>query len=113
PLPPLNLLSLHSPFFSSLPSSPPCSTLFPYTTLFRSRLHRDRLRLPQPPPQQALDDSRPQAPARRRGSEEDGGEGRRGDRELSSDRKSTRLNPSHVSISYAVFCLKKKKKHTL
>src|SRR5215813_6363114 len=62
---------------------PPRSTLFPYTTLFRSLLPR-AWRSNSPPP-----------PAVRR----------RGNR----DRKSTRLNSSHVRISYAVFCLKKKK----
>src|SRR2546427_3615612 len=71
---------------------PPRSTLFPYTTLFRSggaglrahragdlRRHRGALR---DPARAAAD----------------------------GDRKSTRLNPSHSQISYAVFCLKKKKK---
>src|SRR3712207_7475679 len=80
---------------------PPRSTLFPYTTLFRSDDHRGgerdpdggaapearglrvRLREVQPPP----------------GGLGDGG----------GDRKSTRLNSSHANISYAVFCLKKKK----
>src|SRR2546430_13400533 len=71
---------------------PPRSTLFPYTTLFRSlRGRRDRLHVG--------DDAR-------RGlrlHEPDGDlDGRR-------DRKSTRLNSSHSQISYAVFCLKKKK----
>src|SRR2546429_3075386 len=65
---------------------PPRSTLFPYTTLFRSQLLRDALR------RQAV----------RRG----GTAVRRRDR----DRKSTRLNSSHGYISYAVFCLKKKKR---
>src|SRR4051812_49851809 len=64
---------------------PPRSTLFPYTTLFRS-----------PVPGRA--------DGRRRGQHI------RRDREC-VDRKSTRLNSSHMSISYAVFCLKKKKKH--
>src|SRR5437879_9828164 len=65
---------------------PPRSTLFPYTTLFRSRRG---------------------APAR------DGDGGRlRGPRDSRDrDRKSTRLNSSHRCISYAVFCLKKKKKN--
>src|SRR2546430_1567762 len=65
---------------------PPRSTLFPYTTLFRSSeglpwhhfLYSPRLPLPTPP------------------------------RRLTQDRKSTRLNSSHSQISYAVFCLKKK-----
>src|SRR5438309_9182095 len=65
---------------------PPRSTLFPYTTLFRSR----PCRLPPAG-----------GPGRRRD-----GRGRIGVR---LDRKSTRLNSSHSSISYAVFCLKKKK----
>src|SRR5215510_15158871 len=74
-------------FFFLMIRRPPRSTLFPYTTLFRS-LHRsgtgprDDLRLAEA----ALDHGR------------------------AEDRKSTRLNSSHVAISYAVFCLKKKKK---
>src|SRR5690242_21601287 len=69
---------------------PPRSTLFPYTTLFRSpQLSGRGGRLPRTGP-----------PRRRRRSH-------RGGRR---DRKSTRLNSSHMSISYAVFCLKKKKK---
>src|SRR6266403_4742290 len=78
-------------FFFLMIRRPPRSTLFPYTTLFRSNdllaagphsvtSHRQRKR-------------------------------RRSMRSRSSlDRKSTRLNSSHVEISYAVFCLKKKKK---
>src|SRR5690348_17806526 len=67
---------------------PPRSTLFPYTTLFRS---------PPPPMPRAPGRSIPPRPRRPR----------------ARDRKSTRLNSSHPSISYAVFCLKKKKKtHT-
>src|SRR5438876_8940332 len=77
---------------------PPRSTLFPYTTLFRSGgPYGDRLPLP--------------AAALRGGDL--GGAGRaRGDCQVAPrpDRKSTRLNSSHPSISYAVFCLKKKKK---
>src|SRR5690348_18049434 len=91
---------------------PPPSTLFPYTTLFRSaaRHHADDLRRPR---------------IHRDGSP-DGGDcaaetalpivvGKHDGRRLAGlvfvlDRKSTRLNSSHPSISYAVFCLKKKKK---
>src|SRR2546426_4657689 len=72
---------------------PPRSTLFPYTTLFRSG---DDAELPVREP----------AAARELG--EDRGEG--AERERVRDRKSTRLNSSHLVISYAVFCLKKKKK---
>src|SRR2546430_7611172 len=77
---------------------PPRSTLFPYTTLFRSRLAQvvgDHLRAGR---EARLDPRlRAQAPLDRLLR----GEGR--------DRKSTRLNSSHSQISYAVFCLKKKK----
>src|SRR6266511_5488388 len=69
-------------FFFLMIRRPPRSTLFPYTTLFRSRRRCAR---PASWPSRA-----PRAPGCR-------------------DRKSTRLNSSHVKISYAVFCLKKKK----
>src|SRR5699024_12843021 len=72
-------------FFSWIPR-PPSSTLFPYTTLFRS-----------PSPVQPSARHRP--PVRLRYDRLEG---------VPADRKSTRLNSSHVSISYAVFCLKKK-----
>src|SRR5258708_29281782 len=71
---------------------PPRSTLFPYTTLFRSAA------CPRSPPSRnsaVLRFPLSVAPYRRRGYE---------------DRKSTRLNSSHQIISYAVFCLKKKKR---
>src|SRR6266446_7879555 len=76
-------------FFFLMIRRPPRSTLFPYTTLFRSR---------RPPSAGRPEGDRPVRPphARHRG---------RGPR----DRKSTRLNSSHLVISYAVFCLKKKK----
>src|SRR5258708_11551643 len=67
---------------------PPRSTLFPYTTLFRSDRRRMQLR-------QIAD----------RGLE------RALDQQFDGDRKSTRLNSSHQIISYAVFCLKKKKRY--
>src|SRR5256885_12715568 len=74
---------------------PPRSTLFPYTTLFRSRLREfDLTRLPSADEEVYL--FRCVAPNNGRG------------RPL-RDRKSTRLNSSHLVISYAVFCLKKKK----
>src|SRR5690606_41633730 len=94
---------------------PPHSTLFPYTTLFRSvdvckrwwcfagsncsdavpRLRQQRIQVQR---QAALDDG---ARQRQRIATQ---------RERVLDRKSTRLNSSHVKISYAVFCLKKKQK---
>src|SRR3989337_4013617 len=79
---PSTLLQIRVFFFFLMIRRPPRSTLFPYTTLFRSQ----RAPLLVPPD--------------RAGS-------RRGD--AGRDRKSTRLNSSHGSISYAVFCLKKKK----
>src|SRR5205809_5932812 len=77
---------------------PPSSTLFPYTTLFRSRavLAGGGVLLP----------ARGQADVLRRSDGERAGA-------RAADRKSTRLNSSHGYISYAVFCLKKKKKPRL
>src|SRR3989442_4662048 len=91
---------------------PPRSTLFPYTTLFRSGAHRRLHR--------GLRDGRPHSelPAPRLGDLAPALLGYADPDHLLSDvrnradRKSTRLNSSHVRISYAVFCLKKKK-HTL
>src|SRR5258705_12851808 len=75
-------------FFFLMIRRPPRSTLFPYTTLFRS-LHRRA----DVPLRRAAEGPLPRALA-----------------VLGRDRKSTRLNSSHLGISYAVFCLKKKKK---
>src|SRR3712207_8130299 len=85
---------------------PPRSTLFPYTTLFRSPAAR--LVLLRAGPGAAADAG---GAAGGRGL----GRARRGARPRDAsgqhqDRKSTRLNSSHANISYAVFCLKKKKK---
>src|SRR2546422_1209058 len=85
---------------------PPRSTLFPYTTLFRSeRSEGSRVR-GQPDPAYARGDhAQGSSEGRPRQS------GSRPARALrGTDRKSTRLNSSHGYISYAVFCLKKKKK---
>src|SRR2546430_13241044 len=79
---------------------PPRSTLFPYTTLFRSSGRRDTQR----------DELRADRGVER-GAQARPATGRDGrcERFNSLDRKSTRLNSSHSQISYAVFCLKKKK----
>src|SRR5688500_19157700 len=87
-----HFVALH--FFFLVARRPPRSTLFPYTTLFRSsRTCTCSGRGP------------------RAGGV--GARGRRGSARRAGrpDRKSTRLNSSHLVISYAVFCLKKKRKH--
>src|SRR2546426_7897239 len=71
---------------------PPRSTLFPYTTLFRSKNCTGA-----PSLKNSSRASHYPSPSTAR---------------ITIDRKSTRLNSSHLVISYAVFCLKKKKKHT-
>src|SRR3712207_7733132 len=98
---------------------PPRSTLFPYTTLFRSEDRADRraevnahvedgvgavaadvgelVELPDHDRDVGLEESRA-----------DDDEGERRPEDVDRDRKSTRLNSSHANISYAVFCLKKK-----
>src|SRR2546422_8509094 len=81
---------------------PPRSTLFPYTTLFRSERHRSPLPAPDVVRLLAvLSETEPQLRA--------SGNARLAVELLLLDRKSTRLNSSHGYISYAVFCLKKKK----
>src|SRR3712207_7794417 len=83
---------------------PPRSTLFPYTTLFRSQAPVVGVGQ-----QHQRDDERDEVAAP--SEDEDMGEGGEGEhREQDEDRKSTRLNSSHANISYAVFCLKKKQK---
>src|SRR5256885_12205824 len=89
---------------------PPRSTLFPYTTLFRSRVaHRADELLAQV--LGAVERVAPLVPHRMVGDRVDR-EVAPGEivRERNPDRKSTRLNSSHLVISYAVFCLKKKTK---
>src|SRR3712207_8785853 len=84
---------------------PPRSTLFPYTTLFRSGVAKVRPLHAMTRPQ-ANDETAALAVRDATGVFLTGGNQLR----LSStDRKSTRLNSSHANISYAVFCLKKKK----
>src|SRR5207248_11749919 len=83
-------------FFFFLIRRPPRSTLFPYTTLFRSMVLL--------PPLERDGDARARAA---RGAAQVSG----GRQDALRDRKSTRLNSSHRTISYAVFCLKKKNAH--
>src|SRR3712207_8333861 len=89
---------------------PPRSTLFPYTTLFRSVRHRRGpavVLLPHELPHRRAD--RDQV----RQLDRHPVEGQAHLRDADADRKSTRLNSSHANISYAVFCLKKKKKKNI
>src|SRR3712207_8472355 len=90
-------------FFFLMIRRPPRSTLFPYTTLFRSRALAERY-----PRAQDRDADGHRGPADR--ERRVPGEALREHRPRRVDRKSTRLNSSHANISYAVFCLKKKKK---
>src|SRR2546427_8284386 len=86
---------------------PPRSTLFPYTTLFRS-VPADGPKRASTGHQRDLDASHPRVAGGPRGFRRPGA----GGCHPPADRKSTRLNSSHSQISYAVFCLKKKKKTT-
>src|SRR5439155_8148251 len=94
---------------------PPRSTLFPYTTLFRSiGDHRGDKRLHVALAEKQVEMGTEQVDIAPLGRERDAAQGlpdggRIGIAGLQGDRKSTRLNSSHVAISYAVFCLKKKK----
>src|SRR3712207_8513359 len=93
---------------------PPRSTLFPYTTLFRSKADAALRRMP------SVSGANVAAPSPSREflrAVNAAGEqaGALGDEYVSTeqDRKSTRLNSSHANISYAVFCLKKKNTHNI
>src|SRR5436190_4935412 len=92
-------LSTHIMF--SMIRRPPGSTLFPYTTLFRSPLPSGARPSGAPPRQTTRGHER-------RGHHEDDRQTQHHDGPPGGDRKSTRLNSSHTVISYAVFCLKKK-----
>src|SRR5256885_6393452 len=96
---------------------PPRSTLFPYTTLFRSiTVRRSRRRARDAAPALGQGEERHSSAGAHRGRaghrQDAPGGGSRRDRARGRDRKSTRLNSSHLVISYAVFCLKKKNKRT-
>src|SRR2546430_6234884 len=93
---------------------PPRSTLFPYTTLFRSPhargdAHHDRLADGVDRRIRHLREQLLEVRVEKRLALREDGEGRVVPHRADGDRKSTRLNSSHSQISYAVFCLKKKK----
>src|SRR5205814_9583251 len=102
-----SVLLFFSPFFFLLIRPPPRSTLFPYTTLFRSGWPVPTIARPPFASRLARAGTHHRTTPKPRPP-------RRGRRErspaLEGDRKSTRLNSSHLGISYAVFCLKKKKR---
>src|SRR5690349_23059985 len=83
---------------------PPRSTLFPYTTLFRSALRKEAAKL-------GADAFVVWRDEIQTGDGANSEPGASRSVKAARDRKSTRLNSSHVEISYAVFCLKKKKKY--
>src|SRR3712207_7847892 len=89
-------------FFFLMIRRPPRSTLFPYTTLFRSEVAPESLARAH-----ALGEPAQQIEPRAVVDAD-----RQVKRRLGQDRKSTRLNSSHANISYAVFCLKKKNQNT-
>src|SRR5688572_31936421 len=89
-------------FFFFMLRRPPRSTLFPYTTLFRSGVHARMVGWPERDVIAIEVDDRRVVPEPIQITVAAA--------EIAPDRKSTRLNSSHSQISYAVFCLKKKKK---
>src|SRR5690606_42081797 len=107
-------LSCSCSVFFFLTRRPPRPTLFPYTTLFRSRRHLRPVSRPARGLRRAPGDRHADLRGHDRGRR--GGHGadrpQAGGRDAGEDRKSTRLNSSHVKISYAVFCLKKKRTQT-
>src|SRR2546430_17698328 len=100
----MSLEHLYFFFFFLMIRRPPRSTLFPYTTLFRScpRAGTSWLAQPKPPGEQPTVRTKGSGAAAPPASQRPPGG-------VPEDRKSTRLNSSHSQISYAVFCLKKKK----
>src|SRR5205807_8002323 len=92
------------PIFFLLLPPPPTPTLFPYTTLFRSTTRRVAAKFGSSLPRSSLKFLRQELERLLEKVQ------KRSERIADLDRKSTRLNSSHLVISYAVFCLKKKKK---
>src|SRR5256885_8844458 len=108
---------MHHTFFFLMIRRPPRSTLFPYTTLFRS-FHADgrldTLVIPGNASELAVTERGVEGARGKVAGTQLESDGERPGRERGplEDRKSTRLNSSHLVISYAVFCLKKKKSRT-
>src|SRR5205807_10097826 len=107
---------VYSSFFFLIIRPPPRSTLFPYTTLFRSRDPGDEGRPVGSFIDRVVFQAEPDIADPAQLGCADGGDiveltlpPDQGNRSKTLDRKSTRLNSSHLVISYAVFCLKKKK----
>src|SRR3712207_9116188 len=100
------MLALYVLFFLMI-RRPPRSTLFPYTTLFRSRAHPSGRLVPAHVDQHGQQHGEP---AEEADADRQSAPLRIARQRVHRDRKSTRLNSSHANISYAVFCLKKKKK---
>src|SRR3712207_7658481 len=94
------MLSVNSDFFFLMIRRPPRSTLFPYTTLFRSGAIRQLVCVLGSEGHGVRENGRVVEPARERHDQ--------ARVDAAGDRKSTRLNSSHANISYAVFCLQKK-----
>src|SRR3712207_9025033 len=99
-----------SNFFFLMIRRPPRSTLFPYTTLFRSDVHHDNADRSASPGSQLAGRLVAHPAQLCDGVLHAGPSAFRDQSRRVQDRKSTRLNSSHANISYAVFCLKKKKK---
>src|SRR3712207_7960196 len=97
---------LDDTYFFLMIRRPPRSTLFPYTTLFRSQRVPVRRAKRRVAPEAAVVNRARRAPQTPSGGTPGSSRVRT---QGSADRKSTRLNSSHANISYAVFCLKKKK----
>src|SRR5207249_10365805 len=107
-----------TPPFAIILRPPPTPTLFPYTTLFRSNYRGTRQLSKRSAGFEIRVGEQPRKGPRRRARQRDPLDGlelcgHSNGLRTSRDRKSTRLNSSHVSISYAVFCLKKKKSTTM
>src|SRR5688572_31332589 len=107
------MILYNSIFFFLMIRRPPRSTLFPYTTLFRSAEHLSKAR--DMDPKEFFERASLRVMLSRYHLDDRDGVAKEVDlySKDGKDRKSTRLNSSHSQISYAVFCLKKKKRYTI